>query len=374
MSEEISEQASISKKKRFPVWIIIATIIVIIGGTVGGIAIARSILPQRRAIKQLELARKYVSELNYEQAIIAYKAAIKIDPKNADAYLELADVYLQTGDEDQARNVLERAAKKVDKADRDRIDDKLDELPVQTALSPDDKGSTGKTGEKNEGNKQGDSGERSDSGDGETNDESSQNDKYEPYWSNADNEVHEYNENGYVVKTTAYRPDGSIDHYIIYDCDEHGKLLTKTDYSGDGSIYSKVVYNSAGVSIRTESFWEDGSGHICEYNDERQILKQTYYTVGGQICEYYLYEHFENGNWTTASFKADGSKKAFEELDARGRSVVHIVYNDDGSEDVHWEYEYLDNGNEKQSVYENGRIVQINEYNSAGYLVNSTDY
>ena len=80
----------ITKKKRFPVWVIILISVVLVGGTIGGFVIANSLSPERRAEKQLELARKYIAELNYEQAIIAYEAAIELDRKNIDAYLELA--------------------------------------------------------------------------------------------------------------------------------------------------------------------------------------------------------------------------------------------------------------------------------------------
>ncbi|MFR4014766.1 MAG: tetratricopeptide repeat protein, partial [Oscillospiraceae bacterium] len=35
---------------------------------------------------QYDLGVRYLSEGNYEEAILAFEAAIKIDPKNADAY------------------------------------------------------------------------------------------------------------------------------------------------------------------------------------------------------------------------------------------------------------------------------------------------
>ncbi len=347
---------NIIKQKRSPIWIIIAAVFVIIAGTAGGITIANYAGPAKKAARQLELARKYVSELNYEQAIIAYETAIKIDPKNADAYLELADLYLKTGDTDQARKVLDKAVKKVSKSDRDRINDKMAELPAQNQsdLAPEG------TGQFNESD--------------DTGDALPQNDEYRPYWSNADNEVHEYNENGYVIKTTAYLPDGSVDHYIIYDCDDYGKLLARTTYSGDGLIYSKEVYNAGGIVIRSENFGEDGSGYIIEYDDAGQLLKQTAYSGPGQVSEYYQYEFFENGSHSVASFHPDGLQKTYEVLDARGRSVVHIIYNDDGSEYIHWEYEYYDDGNEKIIMYENDRIIQIDEIDASGNLVNRTEY
>ena len=85
MDNDNKEANIVTKNNRFPVWIIIVAALVIIAATAGGIAIASANRPARKVARQLELARKYVAKLNYEQAIIAYKAAIEIDPKNADA-------------------------------------------------------------------------------------------------------------------------------------------------------------------------------------------------------------------------------------------------------------------------------------------------
>ena len=43
--------------------------------------------------EQLDLGEKYLNVLDYQQAIIAYEAAIEIDPMSVDAYLRLASVY-----------------------------------------------------------------------------------------------------------------------------------------------------------------------------------------------------------------------------------------------------------------------------------------
>jgi len=58
--------------------------------------------------EQLELGEQYLSELDYEQAIVAYEAAITIDPQSVDACLGLADTYIALGDYDEALLVLER--------------------------------------------------------------------------------------------------------------------------------------------------------------------------------------------------------------------------------------------------------------------------
>ena len=56
--------------------------------------------------EQYDLGIRYLSEGNYEEAIIAFTAAIEIDPKRGDAYTGLADVYIAQGDIAAAIDIL----------------------------------------------------------------------------------------------------------------------------------------------------------------------------------------------------------------------------------------------------------------------------
>ena len=57
---------------------------------------------------QYDLGVRYLSEGNYQEAILAFNAAIEIDPKRPEAYLGLADAYEASGDKDSAQTALER--------------------------------------------------------------------------------------------------------------------------------------------------------------------------------------------------------------------------------------------------------------------------
>ena len=57
--------------------------------------------------EQYDLGQRYLTEGNYEEAILAFTAAIEIDPKRPEAYLSLADAYEASGDPDAARKTLE---------------------------------------------------------------------------------------------------------------------------------------------------------------------------------------------------------------------------------------------------------------------------
>ena len=88
-----------------------------------------------------DLGVRYLSEGNYEEAILAFEAAIEIDPKNADAYRKLAEAYEQTGDENAALRALRDGAEATgDQTLAGQVREKQQELlesSFPAALSPD---------------------------------------------------------------------------------------------------------------------------------------------------------------------------------------------------------------------------------------------
>ena len=73
-----------------------------------------------------DLGMRYLENGEYDEAVLAFQAVIKIDPKNAAAYIGMADAYVQAGDLDKAIQVLQDAQDVV--SDPDAIQEKLDEL------------------------------------------------------------------------------------------------------------------------------------------------------------------------------------------------------------------------------------------------------
>lgn len=76
--------------------------------------------------EQYDLGIRLLSEGNYEEAIIAFTAAIDIDPKRAETYIDLANVYVAQGDLEQAKQVLTNALGSVD--DAASVQSRLDEI------------------------------------------------------------------------------------------------------------------------------------------------------------------------------------------------------------------------------------------------------
>lgn len=63
--------------------------------------------PEEQWQEQYDLGIRYLSEGNYEEAIIAFTAAIEIDPKQPETYIRLADIYITLGDVEKALDILE---------------------------------------------------------------------------------------------------------------------------------------------------------------------------------------------------------------------------------------------------------------------------
>lgn len=61
--------------------------------------------------EQYDLGMKYLDEQNYEEAIVAFTAALEIDPKQVDAYIALSDIYTVLNDIGSQRAILEQGIK-----------------------------------------------------------------------------------------------------------------------------------------------------------------------------------------------------------------------------------------------------------------------
>lgn len=88
--------------------------------------------------RQMELARQYLQNEEYEQAIAAFEKVIDIDPQNADAYLELAEIYILTDEQDQAVRMLERGTRRTDSEEIQELLDRCVEEPTQGTESETD--------------------------------------------------------------------------------------------------------------------------------------------------------------------------------------------------------------------------------------------
>lgn len=76
--------------------------------------------------EQYDLGMRFLTEGNYEEAIVALQKAIELDPKQADAYISLADAYAGNSDYELAVQTIQDAVAVL--GDAQELQDKLQEL------------------------------------------------------------------------------------------------------------------------------------------------------------------------------------------------------------------------------------------------------
>ena len=107
----------VKKKKKWliPVIIGVAVTFFLIVAIVVIIIVVAIAAPKVKFNKQLDLGEKYLTELDYDNAILSYEQAIKLNPKSEAAYLGLAGVY-DTMAEDTAKSDPAKAIDSYEKA------------------------------------------------------------------------------------------------------------------------------------------------------------------------------------------------------------------------------------------------------------------
>ena len=230
--------------------------------------------------ERYDLGQKYLTEGNYEEAILAFTAAIEIDPKRAlayvgrgrayiasgatednlaaaqadfetaidlddslaEAYLGLAEVYVVRGESERAQDLLESA---LDKTDSDqRIAEKLVELVRSTSQTREDE-------EWAEG----------------------------PYALPAEGETE---------WTSTYDADGKLLHYIVWTLDEYWNRVGGTYYAGDGTLLAQAE-NTADSRVS----YDYKSGEMLRWVDEgvtksgsQEVYRSGIYGLDGRYLGY----------------------------------------------------------------------------------------
>ena len=85
-------------------------------------------LKEQRYYEQLKTAQAFMTNLDYDSGIEAYKAAIDINPSAAEAYIELAEVYIEVGDYSEASYMAELGSLKSGSSSFAALMEKLDEI------------------------------------------------------------------------------------------------------------------------------------------------------------------------------------------------------------------------------------------------------
>ena len=130
VAETAAQPRGFSSKKNIIIIALAGVLALGIGGTAAAVGISNA--PANRVSRYMGAAERYLSEMNYEQAVIEFQRILEIEPMNVDAYLGMAEAYIAMGDIDNAIETLRTGYEKTGDIG---IKEKLDALETETALS-----------------------------------------------------------------------------------------------------------------------------------------------------------------------------------------------------------------------------------------------
>ncbi len=313
----------------------------------------------------LNLGEKYLTDLDYEQAIVYFNKLIDVEPKNESAYLGIAEAYLALGDIDSAIEILEQGIAIVDApADLEAM---LEECYAQMLFVTtliyeyDSDGSVSiwyeveydSNGNPTKGVTYNSDGSLY----SETELDSSGNISG-VYYSNGYDYEYEYDSSGNQTKYVRYDTDGNVGYWCEweYEYDAYGNetKMSSNDSSGNSNYYYyEYEYNSNG-SVEKSTFYDsDGWCEEYEYDSNGNVIKFTVYDSDGSIeysDEYEnSYEYDSNGN--IVKYMIDGNIDSEYEYDLNSNLLKKANYYIDGNIYETDEYEYYPNGSIWRVVY-----------------------
>jgi Tfp pilus assembly protein PilF len=410
----VTENEKIVNKSRFPkknkLILIVIAVALLICVT---IIIVSSQSTSKRLAKQLDLGQKYLEEMDYEQAIVAFNKAIEIDPMSVEAYLGMVEVYIRTTDFEIA---LEYAEKGYEATGDERLKEKIDSIIAVQLAEQLDLGNKyleemdyeqaiaafNKALEIDPIN--------ADAYLGlvevyirTTDFETALEYAKKGYEVTGDERLKEkidmiesgsiFAENGWKMKTSYYNNDNELNYYITYTYNLKGEIATATAYAPDDSLIDKVdyKYDENGRKIwGADDIVSDYDGTSSPlgrgeyvYDDNGRFISIKYYSADGRFRSWSEFEYKEDGNTVVTQHLRDGEYIESEgnqtryydekgnlirydekEYDENGYRTSYKGYDRDGNLLYYTEYEYD----------ENGRLIKSTHYNANGEVESTTVY
>ena len=285
--------------------------------------------------EQYDLGLRLFSEGNYEEAIIAFTAAIEIDPKQAPAYVARGDAYLGSG---ETADTIAQA--KIDYEAALELDNQLTAawlgiVDVYIRMGDYEKAL-----------------ELAKEGFALTGDEGLDK-KIKELESGNINDAQ-----GRIRRMTSYDGDGALVFYHEYTYRNDGKRDVSTSYDANGNQTGVVVleYNAEGkATVGFSYYYNDGIIFTIEnsYNEDGTMAQSIRYDADGSVRGSIIFGYDEQGN-----------QSEIREYDEHGNPTIRSVseYNAAGQTVRYDRYQISSNGNESLFAY------HIYEYNAAGQL------
>lgn len=290
--------------------------------------------------EQYDLGVRYLSEGNYREAVLAFNAAIEIDPARADAYAQLAEAYLALNDPVRALETLERG---ITATGDEGLRARAEEL-----AAPETPPSGPRT-------------ERVDADDGsyrlDSYDEAgslTRTEGYHPdgtlfyYW------LYYYNEVQDLERLERYRPDGTPRGHYIYFYDGDRTLTHREAYDPDnGSVDYRYLYtyDGSGRLVREEVRRIGSPLYSVNYYDEAgNLIRKEWCDLSDTMTNYLLYYYSTAGVLERVEWCGlDGSISGIEYYDETGNETRLESYGRDGSLSTYTLYILDEAGNQTRS-------------------------
>lgn len=318
--------------------------------------------------EQYDLGMRYLEEENYEEAIVAFTAAIEIDSNYADAYtgrgnayifsgetdehlaqalsdyqkaleldeentaayLGIADIYIRQGNYEDALEILNEGLEKT--GGNEEIAAKIAEIESGNI--------TDSSGNVRRRNGYDASGaliwfhEFTYSVDGKQSSVTS----FDMDSNQTGHVDLTYDEAGLPHVSYVYFTDGAVGK-LVYERDSSGGIIKEEHYGPEGNLVRYYIneYDTAGNMIRQENYTPDGElegTEEYEYNGQGQRIKRSYYDIDGTLSWYETYEYDSNGNRRRYdNYDSDGQLSWYQIslYDETGNWIGYEEYDGDGN-------------------------------------------
>lgn len=177
-----------------------------------------------------------------------------------------------------------------------------------------------------------------------------------------------HGENNTRVKIDA---EGNVVFEEVYEreYDEEGNMLWEKIYR-NGMLASEIV---SYAEVTTEDYWcrypeqtieyyEDGTKQVSEYGKNTMVAREIFYNADGSVGyeNTYVYETFEDGNWSRIQILKDGKLSVDQEY----------AVSEDGWSYKIKETEYFEDGSYSVTEYDEwDEVVSVTVYDTSGNVV-----
>ena len=285
-------------------------------------------LPGNKITRQINLGYKYLEEMEYEQALVVFNEILKIEPRNAEGYLGMLEVYISMSDFETA---LKYAEEGYEMTGDERLKEKVDMIKSGNIFS---------------------------------------------YL-------------GYPMKKTVYSETGNVGHSLKYTYNKKGQKASVTEFDRNGKQvgYIKLEYDQDGNPLTgygVRYFLHGGLFlYEYEYKDGLRVKTTQYKDYSGSEVEFIdVTERNEKGK-VIKSYRYDSEGKEVScdtvEYDSQGRPFRQNVYKENELSQ-YLIYEWSEDGREKRILYydASGKIsedgIWFYEYDEEGRMIKLLKY